>query len=188
LTTPVPPRVGTRFSLSYLKQLGVNALWRKPIHPRDRRAPDRSGHQSAVRARQPVCGQGLLRRDAVDGLGFYSGLLARRERHAAGARCGAPDNISAGCPDADAVREWTEPWDRVGTAPLNGDANKHMVDGVVPAYDASDFDPGPSLAGPRSCASCGSRPGSNTVSSARRWLPTANCWSRLSTVRSTSMN
>jgi hypothetical protein len=100
-----------------------------------------------------------------------------------------PGNISAGCPgDADAVREWTEPWDRVGTAPLNGDANKHMVDGVVPAYDASDFDPGPSLAGPRSCASCGSRPGSNTVSSARRWLPTANCWSRLSTVRSTSMN
>jgi len=37
---------------------------------------------------------------------------------------------------------------RVGTAPLNGDANKHVVDGVVRAYDASDFDPGPSPGGP----------------------------------------
>ena len=55
---------------------------------RDRRAPDRSGHQSAVRARQPVCGQELLRGDAVDGLGFHPGLVARRKRHAARTRCG----------------------------------------------------------------------------------------------------
>jgi hypothetical protein len=35
-----------------------------------------------------------------------------------------------------------------GTAPLNGDANKHVVGGVVRAYEASDFDLGPSPGGP----------------------------------------
>ena len=34
MTNASPAAGGTRFSLSYLKQLGVNALWRKPIHPR----------------------------------------------------------------------------------------------------------------------------------------------------------
>jgi hypothetical protein len=34
LTNASPAAGGTRFSLSYLKQLGVDALWRKPIHPR----------------------------------------------------------------------------------------------------------------------------------------------------------
>ena len=36
----------------------------------------------------------------------------------------------------------------LGTARLNGGANKHVVDGVVRAYDASDFDRGPSPGAP----------------------------------------
>jgi hypothetical protein len=35
-----------------------------------------------------------------------------------------------------------------GTAPLNGDANKHVVDGIIRAYDASDFDPAPNPGAP----------------------------------------
>ena len=35
-----------------------------------------------------------------------------------------------------------------GTAPLNGDANKHVVDGIIRAYDAADFDPVPNPGAP----------------------------------------
>jgi hypothetical protein len=34
MTNPSPAAGGPRFSLAYLKQLGVNALWLQPIHPR----------------------------------------------------------------------------------------------------------------------------------------------------------
>ena len=87
-----------------------------------------------------------LRAFAFDPSGHVK-LLAHGSELASGPLATAPDNMGGmpggccRCPRMDNGIVW-------GTAPLNGDANKHVVDGVVRAYDASDFDPGPSPGGP----------------------------------------
>ena len=89
-----------------------------------------------------------LRAFAMDPSGHVK-LLAHGSELASGPLATAPDNmggmpggmltLSANGGDNGIV------W---GTAPLNGDANKHVVDGIIRAYDAADFNPGPNENGP----------------------------------------
>jgi outer membrane protein assembly factor BamB len=76
-------------------------------------------------------------------------LLAHGAELASGPLATAPDNMggmSGGMLTLSANGEGDGiVW---GTAPLNGDANKRGVDGIIRAYDAADFDPGPGGTGP----------------------------------------
>ncbi len=77
-------------------------------------------------------------------------LLAHGSELASGPLAVAPDNMG-GMPggmltvSANGQNEGVV-W---GTAPVNGDANKKVVDGIVRAYDASDFDPAPGAGAPQ---------------------------------------
>jgi outer membrane protein assembly factor BamB len=83
-----------------------------------------------------------LRAFAFDPSGHVK-LLARGSELASGPLATAPDNMG-GMPGGMLSLSANGQNNGIvwGTAPLNGDANKHVVDGIIRAYDASDFDPG----------------------------------------------
>jgi outer membrane protein assembly factor BamB len=89
-----------------------------------------------------------LRAFSIDASGRVK-LLARGSELASGQLALAPDNMG-GMPggmltlSANGANEGIV-W---GTAPVNGDANKKVVDGIVRAYDATDFDPPANPGGP----------------------------------------
>ena len=70
-------------------------------------------------------------------------LLAHGSELASGPLATAPDNMG-GMPGGMLTLSANGQKSGIvwGTAPLNGDANKHVVDGIIRAYDASDFDSG----------------------------------------------
>jgi hypothetical protein len=89
-----------------------------------------------------------LRAFAFDPSGHVE-LLAHGSELASGPLATAPDNMG-GMPGGMLTLSANGQNDGIvwGTAPLNGDANKHVVDGILRAYDASDFDPGPGHGAP----------------------------------------
>jgi hypothetical protein len=89
-----------------------------------------------------------LRAFAMDASGRVK-LLAHGSELASGPLATAPDNMG-GMPGGMLTLSANGGSDAIvwGTAPLNGDANKHVVDGIIRAYDAADFDPEPGENGP----------------------------------------
>lgn len=89
-----------------------------------------------------------LRAFAMDPSGHVK-LLAHGSELASGPLAIAPDNMG-GMPGGMLTLSASGQGEGIvwGTAPLNGDANKHVVDGIIRAYDAADFDPGASPNGP----------------------------------------
>src|SRR5438067_12428934 len=69
-------------------------------------------------------------------------LAAHGSDLASGPLALAPNNMG-GMPGGMLTISSNGPKDGVvwGTAPINGDANMHVVDGIIRAYDASEFDP-----------------------------------------------
>jgi outer membrane protein assembly factor BamB len=89
-----------------------------------------------------------LRAFAMDPSGHVK-LLAHGSELASGPLATAPDNMG-GMPGGMLTLSANGGGDGIvwGTAPLNGDANKSVVDGIIRAYDAADFDPGPNASEP----------------------------------------
>ena len=134
MTNASPAAGGTRFSLSYLKQLGVNALWRKPIHPRgiDGRQIDPATNRP-FELGSPYAAKNYFAVMPLMASGFTPGSSPAANDTPQG-RAAAPRTIWAGCRGVLTLSSnGHNNGNRVGTAPLNGDANKHVVDGVVRA-------------------------------------------------------
>ena len=108
MTNASPAAGGTRFSLSYLKQLGVNALWLQPIHPRgiDGRQIDPATNRR-FELGSPYAAKNYFAVMPLMASGFTPGSSPAANDTPQG-RAAAPRTIWAGCRGgADTVLQWT---------------------------------------------------------------------------------